>query len=275
MMLRSGKVGIWSVATLLAGSAVVLAACGASTTSTTAVARARSSRRSSSAASTATPGGQPTTSSQSTGTPPAPTAAQVQMADTINLQASDFPAGWTSLGSTSSAGTAQTSQAVSSCPGVHRQELTSFVPSPGFTQEAAGVSPAATPIPAEIGSLVGFATSPSVARQAVAYVGSSAGAACIQAVVDRAVAAAGSGSPVHYGDVSVTSAAQQLDGAPGAVVSIHFTLQLSSAGVNEPFDETLDVFAEQSTVVEMFTVDLPAADSQLADQLLAGLVRRA
>jgi hypothetical protein len=204
-----------------------------------------------------------------------PSPAQVQEADAINLQAGDLPGGWTSAGAPTSSATTQTTSALSSCPGVAKQELTTFIASPTFAEESSGATPTAVPGGVEIGSLVSFASTPSVAHQAVAFLGSPAGANCVRASVERAFSALGSGSPVHVGDVSVTSTAQQLDGAPGAVLSIGFSVQLASAGVNQSVDETVDVFSKQDTLAELWTVNLPASDQQLADQLLAGLVRRA
>lgn len=259
---------------------LMLAGCGGSATT---VHRSRSSGSLATSGAARGPGvsaastahDQSSPASGSVGVTVSPSPVQVQKADAINLQAGEVPAGWTSVGTSTSLGAAQTTSLVSSCPGVAKPELTGFVSSPVFTDGASATAPTAALSGVEIGSLVGFASSPSVARQVVAFIGSPAGATCVRAEIERAFAAVGSGSAVHLGDVSITSTAQQLDGAPGAVLSIGFSVHLASVGIDESVDETVDVFAEGETLVEMWTVNLPTSDQHLAAQLLAGLVRRA
>jgi hypothetical protein len=223
----------WSVAVVVAGAVLTLSGCGGSTTTAARSGSSGSSptgtARKTGASPTSTPRSQSSAASGSAGVASTPSPAQVQEADAINLQAGDLPGGWTSAGAPTSSATTQTTSALSSCPGVAKQELTTFIASPTFAEESSGATPTAVPGGVEIGSLVSFASTPSVAHQAVAFLGSPAGANCVRASVERAFSALGSGSPVHVGDVSVTSTAQQLDGAPGAVLSIGFSVQLASA----------------------------------------------
>jgi len=273
----------WSVCVVVAGAVLMLSACGGSTstaarsgsTGSSSTGAARKAQAGASTTTTSTPSGQSSAAGGSAGVASTPSPAQVQEADAINLQAGDLPAGWTSTGAPTSSSTAQATSAVTGCPGVAKRELTTFVSSSTFDEEVSGTTPTAVAGGVEVGSLVGFASTPSVARQVVDFLGSPTGATCVRTAVDRALSAFGSGSPVHVGDVSVTSTTQQLDGVPMAVLSIGFSVQLASAGVDQSVDETVDMFSEQETLVEMWTVNLPASDRQLADQLLAGLVRRA
>lgn len=205
----------------------------------------------------------------------APTAAEVQQANAINLVASDFPSGWTQSATPSPAGASQTTSAFQACAGPVSSYLSSFVASPVFVQTPPASSPSATTGGVEAGSLVSFTSTATEAAQVVPYLTSASGTACVRNTIRDAYAHVPD-STIQVTGVAVSATTQHIGGVAIADVDVSFSVHIAEgAGFDEPVHEVIDAFTKGNALVELYLIDLPASDQALGLQLLAGLVQRA